>query len=177
MSGSGRVWACIFEFGPGSGLTIRPVPNSDTKALDRGGSTFKFLQLKFSRTSEAKLRAGVFDGPQIRELTQNEGFTARIGAVEKRACTAFRVVVSNFFGKHRSPNYKEQIKELLEARMFVKIHFLYLHLDYFRDNCRNYSEEQGEKSHQGLCQIEERYEGCWDVNMLADYWWCLKRFP
>jgi hypothetical protein len=23
--------------------------------------------------------------------------------------------------------------------------------------------------------MEERYQGRWDVNMLADYYWCLKR--
>ena len=103
---------------------------SCTKALDKDGQTFKFLQMKFSRFSEGKLRAGVFDGRQIHELTKDDGFTACMSAVEKRAWTAFRVVVSNFLGKHRSPDYKEQIKELfksfqsLGARMPVKMNFL-----------------------------------------------------
>ena len=69
-----------------------------------------------------------------------------MSAEEKRAWTAFRVVISNFLGKHRSPNYKKQIKELLEsfqsfgARISVK-----MHLDHFPDNCGDYSEEQGER--------------------------------
>ena len=71
--------------------------------------------MKFSRISEAKLRAEVFDRPQIRELTKGEGFTASMNAVEKRAWIAFRVVISNFLGMYRSPNDKEQIKELLES--------------------------------------------------------------
>ena len=50
-----------------------------------------------------------------------------------------------------------------------------MHLDYFPDNCGDYSEEQGERSHQDLRQMEERYQGYRDVNMLADYCWCLKR--
>ena len=41
------------------------------KALDKDGSTFKFLQIKFSHISEAKLQTGVFNGPQIRELAKD----------------------------------------------------------------------------------------------------------
>ena len=99
------------------------------KALDKDGPTFRFLQKKFPRISEAKLQAGVFDGPQIRELTKEESFTGHMSAVEKRAWTAFRVVTSNFLGKHRNPDYEEQVKELLEsfrslgAQMSVKMHF------------------------------------------------------
>ena len=62
-----------------------------------------------------KLRAGVVDGPQICELIEDEGFTAQISAREKRAWTSFQVAISNFLGKHRSPDYKEQVKKLLES--------------------------------------------------------------
>ena len=62
-----------------------------------------------------KLRAGVVDGPQIRELIRDEGFTAQMSAREKNAWICFRVVISNFLGKHRSPDYEEQVKELLES--------------------------------------------------------------
>ena len=48
------------------------------KALDKDGPTFNFLPMKFPPISKAKLRAGVFDGPQIRELTKDEGFTALV---------------------------------------------------------------------------------------------------
>ena len=78
-------------------------------ALDKDGLTFRFLRRKFSRISEAKLQAGVFDRPKIRELTKDEGFTGHMSAVEKRARTAFPVVISNFLGKHRSPDYEEQV--------------------------------------------------------------------
>ena len=152
-----------------------------TKALDKDGPTFKFLQMKFLRISEEKLRAGVFDGPQIGELNKDQGFTACMSAVEKKTCAAFRVVISNFLGKHRSPDYKKQIKEPLEnfqslgARMSVKMHFLCSHSDYFPNNCGDYNEEQGKRSHQDLRQMEERHQGYWEVNMLAECCWCLKR--
>ena len=54
------------------------------------------------------------------------------------------------------------------------MHFLQSHLDYFPENCGNYSEEQGERFHQDIKMMETRYQGCWDINMLADYCWCLK---
>ena len=38
------------------------------KALDRDGPTFKFLEEMFPQLSEAKLRVGIFTGPQIRQL-------------------------------------------------------------------------------------------------------------
>ena len=52
--------------------------------------------------------------------------------------------------------------------MSVKIHVLSSHMDYFPDNCGDYSEEHGERFHQNLRQVE-RYQGYWDVNVLADY--------
>ena len=65
--------------------------------------------------------------------------------------------------------------EKLGARMSIKMHFLQSHLDYFPENCGDYSEEQGERFHQDIKTMETRYQGRWDINMLADYCWCLKR--
>ena len=55
------------------------------------------------------------------------------------------------------------------------MHFLHSHLDYFPENCGDYSEEQGERFHQDISCMEERYQDRWDVNMLFDYCWCLKQ--
>ena len=63
----------------------------------------------------------------------------------------------------------------LGARMSTKMHFLNSHLDYFPENCGDYSEEQDERFHQDMRMMEERYQGRWNINMLADYCWCLKR--
>ena len=80
-----------------------------------------YLQRKFPRISEVKLRAGVVDGPQIHELIKDEGFTAQMSAREKRAWTSFRFVISNFLGKHRGPDYEEQVKELLESSRSLEL--------------------------------------------------------
>ena len=45
------------------------------------------------------------------------------------------------------------------ARISIKMHFLNSLLDYFPNNCREYSEEQGERFHHDLATMEERYQG------------------
>ncbi|GBP10723.1 hypothetical protein EVAR_6281_1 [Eumeta japonica] len=42
--------------------------------------------------------------------------------------------------------------------MSIKLHYLRNHLDKFLDNLGNYSEEQGERFHQDLKVMEERYQ-------------------
>ena len=59
--------------------------------------------------------------------------------------------------------------------MILKLHFLDLHLDYFPENICDYSEEQGERFLQDLKEMERRYQGRWDINMLPDYCWMFKR--
>ncbi|GFX39838.1 tigger transposable element-derived protein 1 [Trichonephila clavipes] len=52
--------------------------------------------------------------------------------------------------------------------MSVKVHFLHSHLDYFPENLGDVSEEQGERFHQDIKEMERRYQGRWNVNMMAD---------
>ena len=55
------------------------------------------------------------------------------------------------------------------------MHFLDSHLSYFPENLGVYSEEQGERFHQDISEMERRYRGRWNVNMMADYCWSLYR--
>ena len=49
------------------------------KAMDRDGDGFKFLKDFFgAEKTDAKLKAGVFVGPEIRKLMQNEEFGAQL---------------------------------------------------------------------------------------------------
>ncbi|PNF15056.1 hypothetical protein B7P43_G16761, partial [Cryptotermes secundus] len=61
------------------------------------------------------------------------------------------------------------------CKMSLKVHFLHSHVDYFPENLGAYSEEQGERFHQDVRDIERRYQGRWNANMLADYCWMIKR--
>lgn len=55
------------------------------------------------------------------------------------------------------------------------MHYLHSHLSEFPDNLEDVSEEQGERFHQDIKVMEERYQGRWDSNMMADYCWSLMR--
>ncbi|GFX82409.1 uncharacterized protein TNCV_2870901 [Trichonephila clavipes] len=86
-----------------------------------------------------------------------------------------------FLGNKNDPNYKALVAELLQkykilgCNMSVKVHFLHSHLDYFPENLGAVNEEQGERFHQDIKEMERRYQGRWNVNMMADYCWMLKR--
>ena len=151
------------------------------KALDHSGDCFRYICQTFPGLSEEKKKAGVFNGPQIRQLLRDSNFIASMTAHEARAWNAFSLVVNNFFGNRKAENYEDLVKELLtstqemHSSMSIKLHFLKSHLDYFPENLGNISEEQGERFHQDIRVMEERYQGRWDCHMMADYCWNLKR--
>ena len=57
--------------------------------------------------------------------------------------------------------------------MSIKVHYLHSHLDRFPENFGDTSEEQGQRFHQDIKTMEDRYQGRWDIHMMADYWWNL----
>ncbi|GBO16459.1 hypothetical protein AVEN_136244-1 [Araneus ventricosus] len=59
--------------------------------------------------------------------------------------------------------------------MSLKVHFLDSSLDYFPENLGAVSEVQGERFHQDIKEMERRYQGNWNVTMIADYCWMLQR--
>lgn len=59
------------------------------KAMDRSGAGFKYLAEKFPRLSEAKIKEGVFVGPQIRELFKDDRFDNMLQGNEKTLGTRF----------------------------------------------------------------------------------------
>lgn len=63
----------------------------------------------------------------------------------------------------------------LGVNMSLKIHFLHSHLDFFPPNLGDVSDEHGERFHQELKTMEQRYQGLWNENMMGDYLWFLIR--
>lgn len=111
----------------------------------------------------------------------DEEFTMKLNVVEKRAWRSFISLCENFLGNKRSENYIDVVKEFLEAyaemgcRMSIKVHFLHAHLDFFPENLGQFSDEQGERFHQDIFDIEKRFEGKSQVRMISNYCWSLKR--
>ena len=106
---------------------------------------------------------------------------ARMTAVEARAWVALTNVVQGFLGNKKDDNYEGIVDKLLLSlrglgcRMSIKLHYLHSHLDKFPDNSGNVCEEQGERFHQDIKVMEDRYQGRWDSHMMSDYCWSLMR--
>lgn len=151
------------------------------KALDQDGPCFEFIGRKMPGLSTEKLKAGIFDGPQIRQLVNDPGFVDSMSEGERRAWTSFVLVVRNFLGNHKAQNYAELVNNMLinfrdlGCNMSIKVHYLHSHLDRFPENLGDMSEEQGERFHQDIKTMEDRYQGRWDIHMMADYCWNLQR--
>ena len=102
-----------------------------------------------------KLKAGIFDGCELGEFNP----------IELSAWLALKSDIINFLGDHKISEYQKMVDELMEnfrklgAHMSVKMQFLRFHLDYFPENCGNFSEKQDEHFHQDLRGMEGRYEG------------------
>ena len=75
------------------------------------------------------------------------------------------LVTSNFFDNRKRENYEDLVKELLSSMqevqysMSIKLQFLKNYLQYFPENLKHISEEQGERFYQDIRVMEERYQG------------------
>ncbi|UYV68034.1 hypothetical protein LAZ67_5002873 [Cordylochernes scorpioides] len=134
------------------------------KAMDRNASGFAYLKQKNSSISEAKIKEGIFVGPQIRELQQDGNFQNSLNEVEAAAWNSFRKVCKIFLGSVKVENYRDIVNDLLLSykalgcNMSLKIHFLHSHLDFFPDNLGAVSDEHGERFHQDISSMEKRYQ-------------------
>lgn len=112
---------------------------------------------------------------------RDTNFEQQMNTREKAAWVSLKLVVIDFLGNKKDPNYQAIVADMLDnfrklgCNMSIKVHFLHSHLDYFPSNLGDVSEEQGERFHQDIKEIERRYQGRWNVNMIADYCWMLKR--
>lgn len=153
------------------------------KALNKDGECFKYIAKKFHNLSTEKLKAGIFDGPQIRRLIKDENFNSYMTDIEKNAWNEFVWTAQNFLGNKKDESYAEHIElmllhfQQLGCNMSIKVHFLHSHLDRFPENLGDLSEEQGERFHQDIRTMEERYQGHWNAHMMADYCWSIKNSP
>jgi hypothetical protein len=69
------------------------------KALKKDGAPMAVLRELFPKLSAAKLKEGVFVGPDTKKMMNSQRFTDSLNAVEKRAWLALKDVKANFLGK------------------------------------------------------------------------------
>ena len=74
------------------------------KALEKDGDCFKYICMKFPGLTTEKLKAGIFDEPQIQRLINDANFCNFINPAELSTWTAFTNVIKFFLGKTKTPN-------------------------------------------------------------------------
>ena len=101
--------------------------------------------------------------------------------MELVAWKAFVLVVKSFLGNNNARNYAELVTNMLTAlrnfgcNMSIKMHYLFSHMRRLPKNLGPMSDDQGDRFHQDMKEMETRYQGRWDAVMIADYCWTLKR--
>ena len=129
---------------------------------------------------DAKLEAGVFTGPEIRSVINDSSFPASLHEVELEAWSSFVNAVKFFLEKHKAENHHQLIENMLKSyekmgcRMSLKMYFLHSHLDFFPANLGAVSDEHGERFHQQISIMENRYQGNFNPSMIGDYCWFLQ---
>lgn len=112
---------------------------------------------------------------------KDEIFYEKLNNMQKLAFDFMSLVIEGFLGNKRYINYKENIEQMLIAfnnigvRMSLKIHFLHSHVDYFNENLGAVSDEHGERFHQEIKILEDRFQGKSRISMLAEYVWNICR--
>ena len=101
--------------------------------------------------SDAKIKKGIFIGPKIRELMQDNPFDEDLNETERNAWLSFKRICKDFLGNHKAANYQDDVQDLLTSykaigcNMNLKIHFLVSHSDFFPENLGEVSDEHGER--------------------------------
>ena len=112
------------------------------KVMDKTGRGFEHVRNMFPNVSDAKIKEGIFIGPQMRELMQDKQFDEDLNETERNAWLSFKRICKDFLGNHKAANYQDVVQDLLTSykamgcNMTLKIHFLESHLDFFPRNSR-----------------------------------------
>ena len=101
------------------------------KALDKTGQCFQYISSAFTRLSNEKLRAGIFDGLQMRKLIKDPNFQHSMNEIELASWLNFVEVVQSFLGNRKADNCKDIVRKLLGnfqalgINMGIKVHFFH----------------------------------------------------
>lgn len=93
------------------------------KALSKDGDSFRYLKSIFPNLSDAKIKEGVFVGPQIKKILGDDKFSSILSENELKAWDSFRRVVTCFLGNFRSLDYKEIIENLITNYEKIGVNF------------------------------------------------------
>ena len=85
------------------------------KALKSTSRAFRHIRQMFPSISEAKIKGGIFVGPQIKKILASEELEEQMSDLERNAWQAFRMIVEGFLGNHRRDDYAVVVSNLIES--------------------------------------------------------------
>lgn len=109
-----------------------------------------------------------------------ETFTLKWKEVKGKPGNLWNYVVRNFLEIKRDPKlgiyFIKDAKnfKILGCNISLKFYFLHSHIDYSPEKLGTVSEDQDEIFHQYMMEREKRYQGKWNISLIADYWWVFK---
>jgi hypothetical protein len=99
------------------------------KTLNKDGSCIEYIAHKLPALTMEKLKAGMLDGPQIRQLINDPYLIASMNEIESCAWSSFVLAVKNVLG-NKADNYTQLVKDMLfhfnrlGCNISVKLHYL-----------------------------------------------------
>ena len=83
------------------------------KALDKDSDCFNYIAKTFPDLSMEKLKTGIFYGPQIRKLMQDQTFTAPVTLAERAVWCSYASVIREFLGNTKASSYRNLVDVML----------------------------------------------------------------
>ncbi|XP_036358086.1 uncharacterized protein LOC118763025 [Octopus sinensis] len=87
-------------------------------ALYQESAAFRYLKDFFPKLSEAKVKTGVFVGPQMYKILECKEFSKKLTEAEESAWNTFVAVVRGFLGNHKAVNYVAIVETLRNILQF-----------------------------------------------------------
>jgi len=79
------------------------------KGMDKTGRAFQYVRNEFPNVSDAKIKEGIFIGPQIMEMMQDKQFDEDLNEIERNAWLSFKRICKDFLGNHKAANYQDVV--------------------------------------------------------------------
>lgn len=138
----------------------------------------EYLKRKL-KISDAKLIGGVLNGPKIKKLMADADFVKLMSKVEANAWKSYKDHCQHFFSNSKTnqstiPKLMTSFKKM-GCLMNLKLHIVQSHSDLFPANPASFSDEMGERAHQDLKLVEQRFAGKDLLSAITDYCWSLTR--
>jgi len=153
------------------------------QSLDNSGPAMEYLKTLFPRLSNEKIHNGVLTGPQIKRIITSNILPRYLSHEHQEAYGYLTEVFHGFLGQTnrvRDANSISSVEKMVQSMrsigcsMSLKLHMLHSHISFFKDFIRS-SDQHGERFHQEILPMEQRYRGKLVEHMIGDYLWSIVR--